>query len=120
MPVTATAQTTLEELRAAINEGRFDALEACYAEDAVILHYSERNRPGSAQPMSPKELVETYGNKPPAGRTDEVIDGIAGDDRLAYAVKCTYGTGELVMFTAVCEVQDGRITRQIGVEAWDE
>ena len=120
MAATATAQTALEALRAAAERKDFDALESCYADDAVVLSFSERNRPSAADPLrGPKAIVQPYRDAP-AELTHELSDELVGDERFACTLKCTYPTGELVLAALICDVRDGRITRQVGVEAWDE
>ena len=56
----------------------------------------------------------------PDDLTHEIGDEVVGDDRFAFTLKCTYPTGGLVMVAGICDVREGRITRQLGVEAWDE
>lgn len=120
MSVTATAQTALEAFRAALERKDYDALESCYADDAVYVGYSERNRPSSAQELRGPEAIGRAFREAPGDLTHELQDEFAGEGRFAFTLKCTYPTGELVMGTSICEVRDGRITRQTGVEAWDE
>ncbi len=120
MSVTATAETTLEAFRAAVANKDYDALESCYAADAVVVSYSERNRPSSAEELRGPEAIVAVYRETPEELKHELIDEVAGEERFAFTMKCTYPTGELVMWTAVCEVRDGLIARQVGVEAWDE
>lgn len=54
------------------------------------------------------------------GLETRVGDAVVGEDRLAFAVTCRYPTGECVYEHAMIDVRDGRIVRQVGVEAWDE
>lgn len=120
MSVTATAQTALEAFAAAVARKDYDALESCYADEAVVVSYSERNRPSSAEVLrGPKAIVGVY-KEAPAELRHELTDEVAGEERFAFTMKCTYPSGELVIWTAICHVEDGLITRQVGVEAWDE
>ncbi len=120
MAVTATAQVALEALRAAVARKDYDALESCYADDAVAVSYSERNRPSSAEELRGRKAIVAAYREAPAELKHELTDEVAGEERFAFTMKCTYPTGELVMWTAICEVRDGLITRQVGVEAWDQ
>ena len=120
MTTTTTAGTTLDAFRAALDAKDYDALESCYADDAVYLSYSERNRPSSAEPLRGPEAIGRAYREAPAELTHELVDEVAGEERFAFTLKCTYPTGELVIGTSICEVRDGRITRQTGVETWDE
>lgn len=51
MSATTTAQTELDAFRAALEGKDYDALESCYADDAVYVNYSERNRPSAAEEL---------------------------------------------------------------------
>jgi ketosteroid isomerase-like protein len=120
MSVATTAKTALDAFRAAMEGQDFDALESCYAEDAVYVSYSERNRPSSAEELCGRQAIGRAFRDAPGELTHELQDEVAGENRFAFTLKCTYPTGELVMATSVCEVRDHLITRQTGVEAWDE
>lgn len=120
MSATATAQTTLDALRAALDRKDYDALESCYADDAVYVSYSERNRPSSAEELRGPEAIGRAFREAPSDLTHELTDEVVSDDRFAITLKCTYPTGELVLQTSICEVREGRIVRQAGVETWDE
>ena len=120
MAITTTAATALEAFRGALDAKDYDALESCYAEDAVYLGYSERNRPSSAEALRGPEAIGRLFRDAPADLTHEIVDEVVGEARFAITLRCTYPTGELVLGTTICEVRDGLITRQTGVETWDE
>ena len=120
MSTTATAQSALDSFRAALDRRDYDALESCYADDAVFVSYSERNRPSSAEELRGPEAIGRAFRDAPDELEHEVLDAVVGEDRFAFTLKCTYPTGELVMGTSICQVRDGLITRQTGAEAWDE
>jgi SnoaL-like domain len=42
-----------------------------------------------------------------------------GDEALGYAVRCAYPDGTNVRCVAVAQLRDGRITHEIGAQAWD-
>ena len=120
MATTATTQAALDAYRTAWERKDFDALADCYAEDAVVVSYNERNRPGAAEELRGREAIASHFAGEPPDLKHELTQELAGDDRFAFTMKCTYPSGELVMWTSICDVRDGRITRQTGVEAWDE
>jgi hypothetical protein len=43
----------------------------------------------------------------------------AGPDAIGYAVRCAYPDGTRVLCSAVAQLRDGRIVREVGVQAWD-
>jgi hypothetical protein len=51
--------------------------------------------------------------------THEVRATVADSGRIAFQVACRYGDGNQVLCLCVADVEDGRITRQQTVQAWD-
>jgi hypothetical protein len=45
---------------------------------------------------------------------------VVGDSAAAFVQSCRYPSGTRVLCTAVLDLQNGLITRQAGVQAWDE
>jgi hypothetical protein len=45
---------------------------------------------------------------------------VVSDDNAAYVQACRYPGGARVLCVAVLDLKDGLITRQYGVQAWDE
>ena len=52
--------------------------------------------------------------------THEIRDEVIGTDRFAFTELCEYPDGNLVFSAMVCDLNDGRIERQVGLQAWDE
>ena len=120
MATTVTAQAVLDAYRGAWESKNWSALADCYADDAVVVSYSERNRPSSVEEIRGREAIAAHFSAEPEGLKHVLTDAVAGENGFAFTMKCSYPTGELVMWTATCEVSDGEIVRQVGVEAWDE
>jgi ketosteroid isomerase-like protein len=119
--VAATATTeALDAYRTAWEAKDFDALTACYADDAVLINYSERNRPGSAAEVRGADAIGARFRGEPPDLKHELTDELADESGFAFNMKCTYPSGELVMWTSICTVRDGKVVRQVGVETWDE
>ncbi len=49
-----------------------------------------------------------------------VADEVIGADRVAFGVERAFPDGKRVFEHVIARVEDGRITRQVDVEAWDE
>ena len=47
-------------------------------------------------------------------------DEVVGEGRVAFVEACEYPEGVRVLGAATLEVRDGKIVRQVNVEAWDE
>jgi len=121
MATAMTAADAFAALRRAFEANDADAAVDAYADDAVVVGYSERNRPGSAQRIEGRAGIEPWirdviGRNLRHSFSDEVI----GEDRFAAVETCVYQTGENVVSVMVCHVRDGKIARQVGVETWDE
>ena len=43
----------------------------------------------------------------------------ASDDCVGYSLRCTYADGTKVVCAATATLLDGRIVRELGVQAWD-
>jgi hypothetical protein len=51
--------------------------------------------------------------------THRVDTGIMEGDRLAFTQTCTYPDGKRVFCAANLELADGKIVRQVSMQAWD-
>jgi hypothetical protein len=54
------------------------------------------------------------------GMTHRIEDEVVGQDRIAFNETCEYPDGLKVLAAQTLEVRDGKIVRQVNVEAWDE
>ena len=92
-----------------------------YADDAVVVAYSERDRPAAPRRLEGRAAIDAWW-RDVMGRnlTHRLSDELAGGDRFAFRETCVYPTGERVVGTHICRVRDGRIAEQVSVEAWDE
>jgi SnoaL-like domain len=51
--------------------------------------------------------------------THEVDIVAAGPDAIGYSVHCAYPDGTRVLCVATAQLRDGRIAREVAVQAWD-
>jgi ketosteroid isomerase-like protein len=119
---TATAgNAALSNLREALHAHDEQRVLDAYAEDAVVIAYSERNRPSSARRIEGHDAIAAWVHEYMSRNLKHrVSDEVVADDGFAFQETCEYPSGELVVGTYVCQVRDGRISRQVGAEAWDE
>ena len=112
---------TFELLRDAIESRDANAMLALYADDALVVEYDKRSPPSSPMKFEGKEQIEPM-VRDICGRemTHKVGDEVIGDDRFAYTERCEYPDGNLVFSAMVCDLRDGKIARQVGLQAWDE
>jgi ketosteroid isomerase-like protein len=117
----AAALGTFELFRDATESRDADALAALYADDAVMIEYDMRNPPSSPMKLEGKEDIE-FMVRDICGRemTHEIGDEVIGEDRFSFTELCEYPDGNLVFSAMVCDLNDGKIARQVGLQAWDE
>jgi hypothetical protein len=108
-------------LRRGIEERDAATLMALYAEDAE-LQVVDRN----AQPSHPliirgqAAIGEYFADVCGRDMTHTVDRLVVGPDGAAFIQSCRYPSGASVRCVAVLDLRDGLITRQSGVQAWDE
>src|SRR5215210_5338683 len=115
------AQSTFDSLKEAIESRDADRMLELYADDALMVEYDMRNPPSSPMTLEGKENIEPM-LRDVCGRemTHTIGDEVIGDDRFAFTERCEYPDGNLVFSAMVCDLNDGRIARQVGLQAWDE
>ena len=121
MATAMTAADAFAALRHALESNDAEAVLDAYADDAVVIGYSERNRPSSAQLLGGRAEIESWVREVVSRNlTHSFTDEVISDNRFAAVETCVYPTGEHVVSAFICDVRDGKIVRQVGVEAWDE
>jgi hypothetical protein len=120
--ITRTSQSfDPEALRRGIEERDATTLLGLYAEDAE-LHVVDRND----QPSDPKivrgrgAIGEYFADVCGRDMTHKITRLVVGDNNAAFVQTCRYPSGAQVLCIAVLDLKDGLITRQSGVQAWDE
>jgi ketosteroid isomerase-like protein len=112
--------TTIEALRQAIESRDGATLAGFYADDAVLRVIDQLHPPGDPQEIKGREAIAAYYDDV-CGRTmtHSVDFGIAEGDRLAFRQNCTYPDGKRVCCVATLELRNGKVARQVAVQAWD-
>jgi hypothetical protein len=120
--ITRTSQSfDAEALRRGIEERDTTTLLGLYAEDAE-LHVVDRND----QPSHPKvirgraAIGEYFADVCGRDMTHKIERLVVSDSNAAFVQDCRYPSGTRVLCVAVLDLKDGLITRQSGVQAWDE
>ncbi len=119
------AQTTgaldFEALRRAIEGRDGDTLLGFYAEDAEVITVNRNSTPSSPNVLRGKEAITEYLRDVCAREmTHRVENEVVGEERVAFQEACEYPDGVRVLGAETLEVRDGKIVRQVNVEAWDE
>jgi ketosteroid isomerase-like protein len=110
-----------EALRRAIEDRDADTLVGLYADDAEIRTVNRNTTPSSPRVLRGKEEISEY-LRDVCGRemTHRVENEVVGEGRIAFMEACEYPDGTRVLGAGTLEVRDGKISRQVNVEAWDE
>src|SRR5215210_3765342 len=99
----------------------FEALLSLYADDAEVRIVNRYTTPSSPRELHGKEEIAEF-LRDVCGRamTHRIENEVVGEGRVAFNEACEYPDGTKVLCAATLEVQDGKIYRQVNVEAWDE
>jgi ketosteroid isomerase-like protein len=110
-----------EVMRQAIENLDAEQLVGLYADDAEMLTVNRYTTPSSPKVLRGKEEITEH-LRDVCGRamTHRIENEVLGEDRVAFNEACEYPDGTKVLCAATLEVRDGKITRQVNVEAWDE
>ena len=110
-----------ETLRRAIEGRDADTLVGFYADDAEVRTVNRNTTPSSPQVLRGKEQISEYLRDVCAREmTHRVENEVVGDRRISFFEACEYPEGVRVLGAQTLELRDGKIVRQVNVEAWDE
>lgn len=117
----STSAFAFEGLRRAVERKDAEALVGLYADDAKLSVVNRNSTPGSPFELHGKEAIAEY-LRDVCGRAmaHRIEREVVGEDRIAFTEECEYPDGTRVLCAATLELKDGKIFRQVNVEAWDE
>ena len=94
---------------------------ALYAPEAGVTLFDRFSTPGNPRVLRGREEIAAWLEDVCAREmTHRVEDPVRDGDRAAFVEACLYPDGTNVLCIAMLEVRDGRIVRQVAVQAWDE
>ena len=121
MVTQASGGLDFESLRQAIEGRDAQTLAGFYAEDAEVLTINRNTTPSSPQVLKGKEAIAEYLRDVCSREmTHHVENEVLGESRIAFQEACEYPDGVRVLGAQTLELRDGKIVRQVNVEAWDE
>ncbi len=111
----------LEAMRRGIEGRDADLLIGLYADDAELRIVNKITPPSSPRELHGKEEITEY-LRDVCGRamTHHIENEVIGGERVAFNEACEYPDGTRVLSATTLEVRDGKVARQVSVEAWDE
>jgi len=121
MSTSTTSTFDFAELKRALEERDATAQLALYANDAEITLVDRINTPGSPRVLRGREEIRGWiEHVSERDMTHHVAMHVAGEGGAAFTEACRYPDGTNVLCVAVLELREGLITREVGVQAWDE
>jgi ketosteroid isomerase-like protein len=119
--VMTVSMIAIADLKRAIEGRDGAALAGLYAANAVVRIIDRDNPPSKPRELKGKAAIASF-YEDVCGRnmSHKLEDGIAEGDRIAFTQSCAYPDGTKVFCSAMLELEDGKITRQTVVQAWDE
>jgi hypothetical protein len=110
-----------ETLRRAIEGRDAETLVGFYADDAELLTVNRNTTPSSPRVLRGKEEISEYLRDVCSREmTHRVENEVVGENRVAFTEACEYPDGIRVLTAMTLELRDGKVARQVNIEAWDE
>jgi hypothetical protein len=120
MSISAPSMVDVDALRLAFATRDRALALALYADDASLEVVNVLNPPSSPLRLSGRAEIAAHLDEVFAREmTHEVDVVVAVPDALGYVLRCTREDGTKVVCAAMSVVADGRIVREVGVQAWD-
>jgi hypothetical protein len=120
MTTIPTSTIDVEGLRKAFADRNAADLAAFYADDAVVELVDAQHTPSDPQRLEGREAIRAHLDDVFSRDMSHDLDIVAASpDALGYSLRCRYADGMRVVCAATAELRDGRIAREVGVQAWD-
>jgi hypothetical protein len=117
----STSRLDFELLRRAYEQRDAELALSLYADNAEVRLVDHNNPPSSPLVLHGKEQIsEHLRDVLSREMTHRVENEVIGEDRAALNIACQYPDGGRVYCAGMLEVRDGKIVREVGVQAWDE
>jgi ketosteroid isomerase-like protein len=109
-----------DALRRAYSGRDLESLLANYADDAQVEIVDAQNSPSKPLRLDGKDAIRShFADIVSRDMTHQVDIVAAGGDALGYVLRCAYPDGTKVLCSSASELRDGKIVREVVVQAWD-
>jgi SnoaL-like domain len=118
-----TTHTTfdVDALSRSIEQRDVETQMSLFADDAEVVAYDQSNPPASpAVARGKDEIRKALEDVFSRDMKHRVFGAQANGERGAYGIECEYPDGKRVVCAALLDLRDGKIVRQVGLQAWDE
>jgi ketosteroid isomerase-like protein len=116
----STSGLNFEVMHRAFEQRDVELLMNLYADDAEVRIVNRDNPPSSPFELHGKEEIGNYLREAPPEITHRLDQTVADDEHAAATVVCQYPDGKRVLCAAMFDLREGKIVREVSVEAWDE
>jgi hypothetical protein len=96
-----------------------ETLLALYDDDVEQIEMDEVTPPASPRVRGKDDLRQIFENGCKAGVRISVDNPVAGEERCACTFTCAFDDGRRVVANSILDIRDGRIVRQLDVQARD-
>ena len=98
-----------------------ETLMSLYDDDAELLLIDQNHPPSMPRCLYGKEEISDY-FKDVLGRsvTHHIEEEVMAHNHLAYTDNCEYPDGSRVFTSSMATMKNGKIVREVDVQAWDE
>ncbi|TWV55682.1 nuclear transport factor 2 family protein [Streptomyces misionensis] len=110
-----------ETLRRGIEGTTGNTLLSLYADDAEIRIVDHHTQPSHPRVLHGRgEIAELLDDIYRRDMTHKLDQCVVQGDHAAFTESCQYGDGTRVLCESMITLRDGKISRQIMIQAWDE
>jgi ketosteroid isomerase-like protein len=107
-------------LRRAYSGRDAESLLAHYADDAKVEIVDAQNMPSKPLRLDGKDAIRGHLEDVLARDMTHEVDVVAdGPDAVGYVLRCAYPDGTRVLCASTSQLRDGKIVREVVVQAWD-
>jgi len=117
---TTTSGFDYEAFKRAFESQDIDAWLTFFDKNAEWIEYRHNAPPASPNRMCGKTEIGAFlGRVKGSNVRLELSDEVLGPTRAAFCVTCTLASGRRIIENVIVHLKDGKILRQVDVEAWD-
>jgi ketosteroid isomerase-like protein len=121
MATTTSTTFDLDALSRSIEQRDVETQMSLFADDAEVVAYDQGNPPASpAVARGKDEIRKVLEDVFSRDMKHRVFGAQANGERGAYGIECEYPDGKRVICAALLDLRDGKIVRQVGLQAWDD
>ncbi len=121
MTVSQPSAFDLATLRHGVEDRDLASMMSLYDDQAEIAIIDHRHTPSRPQVLRGRgEITAFLSDLLGRDMTHRLDHVVVGDGTVSYIERCRYPDGSRVTMSTVLDIENGRIVRQEGVQAWDE